>query len=186
MSMETPGLPKIFVSQLNVQQLPGWARQLFPEVVADTPYLLSDPGIELLNRLKQDGQLTSEGAEIMVAELTGYFHRPWNPPPKETIIKLNEVSHYAAWVLLHGNAPSHFAALINGQDVKSLPDLETTVKALQKSGVAVKESMEGAKDGILRQSATYAVKEDVKVKGDDGRRRANGMLRSVTGDRYTA
>jgi hypothetical protein len=164
----TPGLPKIFVSQLNVQQLPGWAKQLFPEVVADTPYLLSDSGIELLNRLKQDGKLTSEAAEILVAELAGYFRRPWNPPPKETIIKLNEVSHYAAWVMLHGNAPSHFAALINGQEVKSLPDIDATVKALQKTGVAVKESMEGAKGGILQQSATYAVKEDVKVKGPDG------------------
>jgi len=130
----TPGLPKIFVSQLNVQQLPGWAKQLFPEVVADTPYLLSDSGIELLNRLKQDGKLTSEAAEILVAELAGYFRRPWNPPPKETIIKLNEVSHYAAWVMLHGNAPSHFAALINGQEVKSLPDIDATVKALQKTG----------------------------------------------------
>jgi hypothetical protein len=165
---ESAELPKIFVSQLNVQQLPGWARQLFPEVVSETPYLLSDSGIELLSRLKQDGQLTSEAAEILTDELAGYFHRPWNPPPKSTVIQLNEVSHYAAWVLLHGNSPSHFAALINAQEAKSLPDLETTVRALKSAGVAVKENIEGAKGGILRQSATYAVKEEVKVNGDDG------------------
>ncbi|HDR52867.1 MAG TPA: DUF1338 family protein [Mariniphaga anaerophila] len=168
MEHDAPNLPKIFVSQLNVQQLPGWAKQLFPEVVSETPYLLSDSGIELLSRLKQDGQLTSEAAEILTDELSGYFRRPWNPPPKDTVIKLNEVSHYAAWVLLHGNAPSHFAALVNGQQVKSLPDLETTVRALQKNGVAVKENIEGAKGSILRQTATYAVKEEIEVKGDDG------------------
>lgn len=168
MEHDALNLPKIFVSQLNVQQLPGWAKQLFPEVVYETPYLLSDPGIELLSRLKQNGQLTSEAAEILTDELLGYFRRPWNPPPKETIIKLNEVSHYAAWVLLHGNAPSHFAVLVNDQEVKSLPDIETTVRALQKAGVAVKENIEGAKGSILRQSATYAVKEEIEVKGDYG------------------
>ena len=165
---DAPDLPKIFVSQLNVQQLPGWAKLLLPEVVSETPYLLSDLGIELLSRSKQDGQLTSEAAEILTDELSGYFRRPWNPPPKDTVIKLNEVSHYAAWVLLHGNAPSHFAVLINAQEAKSLPNIETTVRALKNAGVAVKENIEGAKGDILRQSATYAVKEEIKVKSDDG------------------
>lgn len=165
---EIAGLPKIYVSQLEVSQLPTWAQHLMPDVISDTPYLLSDAGIELLARLKQDGVLTMEAAEILQNELSNYFRRPWNPPPKETVLKLNDVSHYAAWVLLHGNAPSHFAVLINTQEVAAWPNLETTCEALKKAGLPVKEKVEGKKDSLLQQSATYAVKEDVEVLGDDG------------------
>lgn len=161
-------LPKIYVSQLDVSKLPGWAQNLFPDVVADTPYLLSDAGIELLNRLREEGVLTSEGAEILENELVNYFRRPWNPPLKETVLKINDISHHAAWVLLHGNSPSHFAALVNSQHVDAWPDLETTCQSLKDFGIPMKEKIEGEKGSILQQSATFAVKETLDVKGDDG------------------
>ena len=165
---ESAGLPKIYVSQLDVSRLPEWAQNLVPDVVSETPYLLSDMGIELLNRLKEDSLLTSEGAEILEKELANYFRRPWNAPGKDTVLKLNDVSHYAAWVLLHGNSPSHFATLVNAQDVKAWPDLETTCQALKDFGIPMKEKIEGEKGSVLQQSATFAVKETLEVKGDDG------------------
>jgi hypothetical protein len=164
----TPGLPMIFISELQVSHLPDWAQLEIAEVVGSTPYLISDTGIELLNRLKSDGELTEEAAEVLENELMRYFHRPWNPPFKETVLRINEISHYGAWVLLHGNAPSHFACLISQQNVAGWIDIETTCKALQNEGIPMKKDIEGENGSLLQQSATMAVKEEVTVR-DDGR-----------------
>ncbi len=161
---EEMGLPKIFVSQLEVEQLPEWVQPLFSEAVANTTYLLPDSVIELLNRLKTDGTLPEEAAEELVPHLVRYFRRPWNPPNKDTVLKLNDVSHYAAWVLLHGNAPSHFASLINEQHVKEWPDLKTTCQVMQNTGIPMKKKVEGISGSLLLQSATHAAKEYVTVR----------------------
>lgn len=160
-------LPKIFISQLEVDQLPRWVQPLLAEALADTPYLLSDTGIELLNRLSKDRLLTHEAADALVNELMNYFQRPWNPPRKDTILQLNDVSHYAAWVLLHGNSPSHVASLVNEQHVPALPDLKSTCQAMMDAGIPMKKRIEGVAEGLLLQSATLAVKEEVTVKDDD-------------------
>lgn len=160
-------LPGIFVSQAEVEQLPSWVQQLINEAVNETPYLLPDNGIELLNRLNREGVLTSEAANVLEDELFTYFRRAWHAPGKETVLKVNDVSHYAAWVLLHGNAVSHFAALINEQGIANWPDLETTCNALDESGFPAMEMIEGNRGSILQQAATKAVKEDVEVKSGD-------------------
>lgn len=161
-------LPKIFVSQLEVDQLPEWAQLLIHGTVKDTRYLLSDKSIEMLNILKDNGNLPLEAADFIVDDLAQYFRRPWNIPGKADLLKLNDISQYGAWVLLHGNAVNHFAALINDQDVAEWPDLETTCKALEAAGIPMKENIEGEKGSILQQSSTLAVKEGVKVKGENG------------------
>jgi hypothetical protein len=166
---EHPGknLPKIFVSELKTDQLPPWAQQLINDAVKETPYLLSDTGIELLGRLEHEGILTSEAADVFEKELFSYFCRPWRPPLKETVLKLNDISQYAAWVLLHGNSVNHFAALVNDQGVKEWPDMETTCRMLKMAGIPMKATIEGIKGSKLQQSATLAVKEDVEVKGNE-------------------
>lgn len=160
--------PKIFVSQLEVDQLPDWAQQIIHDAVVDTPYILSDNSIELLGHLKKDGQIPKLAADALVEDLTQYFRRPWHVPKKEDVLQLNDVSQYAAWTLLHGNSVNHFTAFINYQDVKEWPDLETTCKAMEAAGVPMKEAIEGEKGSKLKQSATQAVKEDVEVTGEDG------------------
>lgn len=164
---ETKGLPKFYVSQLEVSQLPEWAGNLLSEVLSDTPYLLSDTGIELLGKLKTDKILNTEAAEILEDELVNFFRRPWKPPAKETVLKLNDVSHYAAWVLLHGNLPSHFAVSINKQGVEAWPDLESTCQSLKNAGIPMKDKIEGEKGSLLQQSATLAVKKDLEVRSED-------------------
>ncbi len=161
-------LPKIFVSQLEVEQLPGWAQQIIKNAVKDTPYILSDASIERISVLKQVGELPRLAAEALVDDLTQYFRRPWEIPKKEDVLKINDVSQYAAWVLLHGNSVNHFTAFINHQDVPEWPDLATTCTALAKAGVPMKEALEGEKGSKLQQSATQAVKEEVEVMGEDG------------------
>ena len=160
--------PKIFVSQLEVELLPDWAQEIINKTVKDTPYILSDNSIELLLKVKEEGELPTEAAELLVADLVQYFRRPWGIPQKEDVLKLNDVSQYAAWVLIHGNSVNHFTAYINYQDVAEWPDLESTCKGLEAAGVPMKEHIEGKKGSKLRQSATLAVKEEVQVKGEYG------------------
>lgn len=160
--------PKIFVSQLEVDQLPDWAQLLIHETVKDTRYLLSDKSIGMLNLLKENGNLPVEAADFILDDLVQYFRRPWNIPEKSDVLKLNDISQYGAWVLLHGNAVNHFTAFINEQNVADWPDLETTCKALLQAGIPMKEDIEGEKGSKLRQSSTLAIKEGVKVKGENG------------------
>jgi len=160
--------PKIFVSQLEVSELPEWTQKMINAAVNSTLYLLSDKSLELLRILEESGVLPSEAAEYLVNDLVHYFRRPWNIPLKDDVLKINDVSQYGAWVLLHGNSVNHFAVLINNQDVKEWPDLETTSKALAASSVPMNEKIEGESGGKLQQTDTYAVKEEVKVKGETG------------------
>jgi hypothetical protein len=160
--------PKIFVSQLEVDELPDWAQSIIKSAVKETPYILSDNSIKLLGLLREDGELPRVAAEALITDLTQYFRRPWKIPKKENVLQLNDVSQYAAWVLLHGNSVNHFTAYINYQNVAEWPDLEATCKGLALAGVPMKDSLEGEKGSKLQQSATQAVKEEVKVKGEDG------------------
>lgn len=160
--------PKIFVSQLEVDEFPDWAQLIIKKSVKDTPYIISDNSIELLSLLRDNGELPRVAAEALVTDLTQYFRRPWAIPIKEDVLKINDVSQYAAWVLLHGNAVNHFTAFVNYQQVAEWPDLETTCKGLAAAGVPMKETLEGKKGSKLRQSATQAVKDEVLVEGENG------------------
>jgi len=162
-------LPYILVSQLEVEELPDWAQHLINEAVKDSGYALSNKGIELLNLLGRDGIITSEAADLLENELLKYFIRPWNIPEKETVLKLNDISQYAAWVMLHGNAVSHFAASVNGQGVNEWPDFETTCNALKEKKIFSEENIQGTAGSLLQQCATPAVKEELEVKDNDGR-----------------
>ena len=163
-----PMFPKLFVSQLEVEELPEWAQQTINNTVKETPYLLSDESIALLATLKEKGDLPRVAGEMLVKDLAQYFRRPWNVPRKYDVLKVNDVSQYAAWVLLHGNAVNHFTAFINYQNVSEWPDLEATCRGMADAGIPMKEVLEGEKGSKLQQSATLAVKEEVEVKGDDG------------------
>ena len=163
-----PLFPKIFVSQLEVESLPEWAQQIINSTVKDTPYLLENRSLELLQILANTGELTREAADFLVADLAQYFRRPWDIPRKDDVLKINDVSQYAAWVLLHGNSVNHFTAFINYQDIPEWPDLETTCKGLEAAGVPMKADIEGQKGSKLQQSATQAVKEEVDVRTESG------------------
>ncbi|HKJ42755.1 MAG TPA: DUF1338 domain-containing protein [Sunxiuqinia sp.] len=160
--------PKLFVSQLEVDQLPLWAQDSIHQTVKDTPYLLSDFAVEQLLKLNKDGQLPEDDAKLFVLELADYFRRPWDIPNQKIVEKLNDISQYGAWVLLHGNSVNHFTAFINYQNVKEWPDLEVTCHALAKAGVPMKSHIEGNKGSILQQSSTHAIKELVEVVKNDG------------------
>ncbi len=163
-----PRFPKIFVSQLEVEELPLWARQLIHEVVDDAPYLLSDQAIETMNYLAADGSITEEASVLLAEELAGYFRRPWRMPSGETMLKINDVSQYAAWVLLHGNAVSHCSALFSREMAAWWPDLETAVEALIRAGIPMNREIAGEKGSPIRQAASFPAREIHRFPAADG------------------
>jgi hypothetical protein len=160
--------PKIFVSQLEVSELPQWAQDLINEHVRDTHYHLSEIACLDLLELHKNEELEESAVKNLVRELTHYFARPWSIPRQESVEKLNEVSQYAAWTLLHGNSVNHFTAFINYQNVKEWPDLQTTCEALAAAGIPMKDHIEGQKGSKLQQSSTQAIPEMVDIIKPDG------------------
>jgi len=160
-----PLLPKLFISQLEVEQLPAEHAALVREAVLrhDRPaHSLATAGEVVRAFVRGEGDVLSAANRILSA-----FTRPWDPPLRSTVLRLNEVSQYAAWTLLHGNAVNHCTALINTQSVLDWPDLEATVAGLRAAGVPMKDTIEGAPDSKLRQSATHAAKGHFEVTESD-------------------
>ena len=164
---EDPLLPKIFISQLEVDRLPADAARLVNEAVADARNLL-DTDTQAV--LRYPATLLEENSKGLVDRLYTYVTKlPWSPPPRETVVAVNKVSQYAAWTLLHGNNVNHFTASINEQQVGDWPDIESTVAGLREAGLPMKDEVEGQKGSKLRQTATQAVDEECPVRENDGR-----------------
>lgn len=160
--------PKIFVSQLEVDLLPKDIQHAIQQSVKDSPALLSKYDYALLDELKEQKALDEAAAYALIHSLLKFFRRPWQPPFKETILQVNEVSQYGAWTLLHGNSVNHFTAYINFQQVDAWPNLQETVKGLKAAMVPMKKNIEGETGSILQQSSTEAVTEACIVKLNNG------------------
>ncbi|HRX86303.1 MAG TPA: DUF1338 family protein [Phycisphaerae bacterium] len=163
---DDPWMPKLFISQLEVSQLPEDIAGLITRAAAveeptfDYPY-------ETLSALAEE-RLDTRHVTEAVDRLVAVFQRPWAPPPRSTVLAANAASQYAAWTLLHGSAVNHFTAWINEHAVDAWPDIEATVEGLRAAGVPMKAAIEGAPGSKLRQSATAAADGDFPVTEDDG------------------
>ena len=163
----TGKLPKILVSQLEVRHLPGKIQHLVHETVADTDYLISDKGIELLGIVREKGALPPDAARFLNADLRGYFSRPWPIPLRNVITEVFDTSAFCAWVLLHGNTVSAISANVNSQGVPEWRNIDETVNALQSVGVPFQKTVV-AGNGSFMQSYTPPVKINTEVFDDDG------------------
>lgn len=139
-------LPKLFISELLVDEMPEEIREAIEATV-------------------RDGDFHSQIPES-VNDYSRIFTRPWSIPARSVVEKVNEVSQYGAWVLLHGYSVNHFTGYVNGQNTPVYPDIESTAKGMGDRGVPMKESIEGDRTTGLRQTATRAVTESVTVKDD--------------------
>ncbi|QFS49168.1 DUF1338 domain-containing protein [Nostoc sphaeroides] len=151
-------LPKLFISELIVDELPANIAQLISKTVSSIPYELTSP----LTLLQKDGNI-----ETIAKQLQQVFTRPWLPPVCSVVEEVNQVTQYGAWVLLHGYAVNHFTGYVNGQNTPEYPDIETTADALANLGVPMKAEIEGNIACGLRQTATQAVTEMVTVLDDN-------------------
>ncbi|MEH1948767.1 MAG: DUF1338 domain-containing protein [Nostoc sp.] len=151
-------LPKLFISELIVDELPSNIAQLISKTVSSIPNKLTSP----LTLLQKDADF-----ETIAKQLQQVFTRPWLPPQRLVVEEVNQVTQYGAWVLLHGYAVNHFTGYVNGQNTSEYPDIETTASALTNLGVPMKAEIEGNVACGLRQTATQAITEMVTVLDDN-------------------
>lgn len=150
-------LPKLFISELIVEELPDRIAQLIHKTVSSFQPTLSFP----LNSLTEDGD-----EKNIAQELKKIFTRPWQTPQRSVVEEVNKVTQYGAWVLLHGYAVNHFTGYVNRQNTAKYPDIDATVSGLVNLGVPMKAEIEGDVAYGLRQTATQAVTEMVTVLDD--------------------
>ncbi|MEH2455257.1 DUF1338 domain-containing protein [Nostoc sp.] len=151
-------LPKLFISELIVDELPANIAQLISKTVSS----ILDELTSLLTLLQKDGNI-----ETIAKQLQQVFTRPWLPPQRSVVEEVNQVTQYGAWVLLHGYGVNHFTGYVNGQNTPEYPDIDTTASALANLGVPMKAEIEGNVACGLRQTATQAVTEMVTVLDDN-------------------
>jgi hypothetical protein len=149
-------LPKLFISELIVDELPKEIIQLIHETVG---------GVNLLN-FSAIMDTFKHDTQRLAKELKKIFTRPWEPPHISVVEKVNKVTQYGAWVLLHGYAVNHFTGYINRQNTTEYPDIDITARSLAQLGVPMKAEIEGDVACGLRQTATQAVTEIVTVLED--------------------
>jgi hypothetical protein len=154
-------LPKLFISELIVDEL--------PEVIA-TRIDQTVSGAQLLDTqtIERNIEAASTKSEVedIAHQLQAVFTRPWLPPKRAVVEAANKVTQYGAWVLLHGYAVNHFTGYINRQRTPQYADIESTARGLVALGVPMKAEIEGSVDCGLRQTATQAVTEMVAVLDD--------------------
>jgi hypothetical protein len=151
-----PKLPKLFLSELRIWELPDDARAIVEEHLDTHCKELASNGV--LARLSRF-DLSDDEQDRLLDQFSMFFETlPWKTPTKEAIHFLNQHSQYAAWVLVHGYKVNHFTALVDS--------VEDVVALLDKTGVPMKASIEGAPLSKLRQTATLAVVIDVPVSED--------------------
>ncbi|MDP9128576.1 MAG: DUF1338 domain-containing protein [Pseudomonadota bacterium] len=163
-----PENPKLFISQLEVDQLPQPTAQLIAKVVGQAPDLVRPEDMEKLRGLSSGRGISPQDAAGLAERLAGFFTRPWQPPTRLQVEIADRVSQYAAWTLLHGNSVNHFTAYINEQKVREWPDIEATAAALRQAGLPMKDEFEGERGTKLRQTSTKAVMEDCDVSVEQG------------------
>ncbi|MBD2525054.1 VOC family protein [Nostoc sp. FACHB-133] len=151
-------LPKLFISELIVDELPANIAQLISQTVSAIPHQLTSP----VTLLKKDAEI-----ETIAKQLQQVFTRPWLPPRRSVVEEVNQVTQYGAWVLLHGYGVNHFTGYVNGQKTPKYPDIDTTASGLAHLGVPMKAEIEGNVACGLRQTATQAVTEMVTVLDDN-------------------
>lgn len=147
-----PHYPRIFISELRVQDLPAPTQQL---IRSYTDEVTSDP-VESLN--------LDEGALVDAFLHTGL----WRLPTWADYQALAAVSEYAAWVIYNRYYLNHFTI-----SVHNLPDGYNTIDQfnafLENHGFKLNDSGGKAKvsgDGLLIQSSTVA--EMIDATFDDG------------------
>lgn len=148
-----PVYPRIFISELRVEELSPEAQQIIKKYTAG---IHSDP-VDALD--------VDNGAEV-----GAFFQKPlWDRPTKADYLRLLEENEYAAWVIYNRYYLNHYTisvhALKNGYN--TIEDFNTFVE-----GLGIRLNTEGGKiktspDGLLSQSSTVAEMKEALFAGGE-------------------
>lgn len=135
-------LPKVFISELKVEELPQSCQKIIHELVSQVP------------------------KETVMQQGFCYSGRPWNVTKEQYQMLANE-SEYASWLAAHGFRPNHFTVSIN--HLSSHTDIQSLNQLLIDKGYALNTSgglVKGSPDVLLEQSSTLA--KEIEVSFTDG------------------
>lgn len=165
---DRPDLPKMFVSELMVDELePGDAQKIKADL-ADTRDPLTADDKAWLQKLSRGEKMPESLARGFVERAYTALNRPWAPPHRSTILQTNERSQYAPWTLLNGTM-NHVAYLTN--------DLVATAEAHKKAGRELLPSIQGSKEkGLLQTSVRSPMFEFAVTEDDDGSKVEAGVF----------
>lgn len=136
-------LPKIFISELKLEEFSPALQKTVNDLVAQIP-----AGME------HQFDFVSAG-------------RPWKLTT-QVYNDLMKESDYAAWVAAFGYRPNHFTVFING--LKNFSDIQVLNDYLKQNGFKLNASggeVKGSKEVCLEQSSTLA--NNIEVSFDDGK-----------------
>ncbi len=145
-----PELPKVFISELLVEQLSDQAQEIIKNLVA---------------------QVDTQQVAI---ESFCHSGRPWTID-LASYERLLQESEYAAWLAAHGYHANHFTVSIN--HLKTYSNIEDVNKKLIDEGFIMNESgglIKGSPGVLLEQSSTLA--GNIKVNFSDGEREIPGCF----------
>lgn len=135
-------MPKIFISELKLQDFSPLLQKIVEDLVAQIP-----------SGMESQFDFTSCG-------------RPWKVTTK-IYNELNKESDYAAWVSAFGYRPNHFTVFIN--DLKKYSDIVVLNNFLKNQGYKLNASggeIKGSKKVCLEQSSTLANTIEVVFEDD--------------------
>lgn len=157
---DRPDLPKMFISELIVDELEETDAIKIKADLADTIDPLIDADKALLDRLSKGETVSPEDAQDLIDHAYHALSRPWQPPHRSTILQVNERSQVAPWTLLNGGM-NHVAYLTS--------DLHKTAKAHIKAGRELLPKIQGSKEvGLLQTSVRSPMFDFAVTEDDDG------------------
>lgn len=162
--VDRPDLPKIFISELLVDELDPSDAQIIKEDLANTKDPLTAEDRDWLKRLESGENMPADYAEGFIARAYKALTRPWLPPHRKTVLQVDQRSQYTAWTLLNGGM-NHIAYLTN--------NLEETAAKHAAAGRELLPKIMGSKEvGLLQTSVRspmfeFAVRDD-NAPDDDG------------------
>ncbi|WP_144393972.1 DUF1338 domain-containing protein [Pleionea sediminis] len=124
--------PKIFVSELLLEQMPDNVQDICNRLINEGDKFIDENGLSL---------------PMM----------PWNTITKEEYLELRSESEYAAWLATFGLRANHFTVSVN--ELKGFSTLESVNQFLKDNDFALNTSggeVKGSKEVCLKQSSTMA------------------------------
>jgi hypothetical protein len=157
---DRPDLPKMFVSELLVDELePADAAKIKADL-ADTVDPLTEADKKWLEHLKAGEAMPKDLAQGLIERAYKALARPWAPPHRSTVLQTNERSQYAPWTLLNGTM-NHIAYLTL--------DINATAQGHKEAGRELLPTVQGSKEvGLLQTSVRSPMFEYAVTEDDDG------------------
>lgn len=128
-----PNAPRVFISELRLQEFPDAVKQIVQEFLDNIPV-----------KLLQSDKLIFSG-------------NCWGLPEFATYQELLKHSEYAAWMYVYGFRANHFTVSVNG--LKKFKSLEEVNQFLKDNGFILNTSggeIKGTPTEMLQQSSTMA------------------------------